>query len=279
MRPCAYAPQSTPPNCLPTVPPTAQLLSPAPHTHFPVPSSSQAIYSAIEQNITAASKASLLETLLNLNLPESVTTSIALEVYTGELPAQKDATKIITKKAALKLLKLRDLLSLTFEQVELVHVSAWSEAYASAVREVMGTIGPYPDSYWEGLQTLQARLGFGDETVRSIHDEAALEKMKEIGGKVSEALQKKITDASAGVGADFIQGVDDLLEFASNAKVLRSGSREVGGECREFTAVSTSLNGQMEARVLQEVYRQYMAEGFSEKQVCSAPPLPIDWPT
>lgn len=63
----------------------------------------------------------------------------------------------------------------------------------------------------------------------------------------------------AGAGADLIVQVNNLLEFARNAKVLVADGDDF--------AAFTSLEGQFGSLELREIYRQYLTEAFSGNKV------------
>jgi len=60
--------------------------------------------------------------------------------------------------------------------------------------------------------------------------------------------------------------INNLLDFATNSKVLISYNTTVaGGAEKEVEAASTNLRGEMGALELKEMYRQYLIEAFSGK--------------
>ena len=180
--PCVLSSEA--PSTSPRPPPTPTHPDPPPPSSTSGLSDSQELSTAMSGEMGATDKAALEQARDNLKLPDSVTSSICLAVYKGKLTAITEDDKIINEDGAAELLKLREFVSLTFDQVEPMHAEACSKSYATSVKEMMGTTGAIPEEYWEGLTKLRERLCLGEETAKKLFDGVATQKMVTISNKV-----------------------------------------------------------------------------------------------
>jgi len=221
------------------------------------------ITAAIEAEMGPAEKEALGAKVADLALPTEVSERITMEVYDNALGSRAEGSKILDEAGAAELLALRDFLGLAFDAVEPAHANAFSEQYLTSVRQVIKADGAIPDEYWSGLEQLQGRLGLGEPTAMKLFGQEAALRMKELGDKAAEALQKKAQaeqkaqqegKGEMGIDAnDLLAEIFNIIDFAEKSRVLTE------------EAASVTLREQIELRMLKEIYRQFLVEAFSGK--------------
>ena len=235
----------------------------------------KAVREAVEAgDLGDAKKAALDVTLASINLPEATAAKMTVEVYVDELKKCAGEGKIIDEAQSAQLASLRAFLGLELPQVADAHEDLCGGTYADSVKQVMGVSGNIPDEYFEGLTKLRERLALTEEVTDRIYAQVATAKVKALGDKAVEALETKAKadqaaqkknageqDADGGSasgleGAALVGEISNLLEFASGARLLSDD----GATC------AATLRGQVEDRVVKELYRQYLVEGFSGGQ-------------
>lgn len=212
-------------------------------------------------------KAVLTKAIADLGLSTDLTTAVVVEVYTERLKMYADDGKIITDEQAEKLSKLRDFLNISMEQVYSKHEELCAPAYASSVKEVMGTSGIIPDEYWDGLTKLQERLGLSDDAAQALFAKEVTAKMKIFGDNAMTALEEKAKEQQKGpegklaieAATKLSTEIDNLVEFAVASKALVT--KEVDGE--EVEVIGANLRSFYDKQELMELYKQYLIDAFS----------------
>jgi len=223
-------------------------------------------------------KAQLQAVLAGLALPEAVTSKMSVEVYEEKLAGFGGEGKIISEEQSAELAALRAFLGLDLSQVADAHEATCGATYANSCKEVMGVSGNIPDEYFAGLDKLRERLALTPEVADKIFASVAQTKMKTIGDKAVEQLEAKAkaqqneqkrkrgeaVDAPedgemGGMGDSLSAEIVNLVEFASAARILKTET--VDG--KEASVASASLRGEIEDRMIKELYRQFLVEAFS----------------
>jgi len=235
-----------------------------------VPLYRKVVDSAVDAGeLGASEKAKVEAELIHLDLSESLRSAVALEVYGTRLRAQVTDGSIISEEQAAHLEALRVFLGINVEGIHPVHEEVYADSYRDSVREVMGTTGIIPDEYWDGLETLRARLSLSEGSAQKLFEIEVTAKMKVIGTKAMDALEQKARAQQTGdregpgklgiAESALAMHVLDLVDFAMASKTFVD--KEVDGLVVE--TVGADLRGEFELASLKALYRQYLVDSFS----------------
>jgi len=215
----------------------------------------------------ATVKASLKELEASLGLPAAVTERYRSDAYRARLTEKAGDGKIPSEADDDLLASLRAFLDLDDATVETIHVDICAAAYASSVRETMGSSGIILDEYREGLEKLQTRLRIPDSVAEEIYLGEARRKLKELGDKAVESMMeamKKETEAPK-EGEDagkmnmdarvaITAAATQLVDFARAAKLtIEEGDQVIA---------KVNLRGITDPKSLKELYKQFLVECF-----------------
>lgn len=219
----------------------------------------------------------------DLSLPRETTLSIDLELYRERLSKMVEGNRIIQEQEAQTLFTIRQFLDLKDEDVKDVHRVCCGPVYEQSVSEAMGATGIILDDYREGLDRLKGRLLLADDVVDAAFHRVVKRRMKLYVNRAMEQLEKRsavrgslderdvgddpnIKRAGATLGIDaggLAVELNNLVEFYVRNKLPVEQEVEAEGETKKVVRYPVSLNGELEPKVYNELYKQYVIQCFS----------------
>lgn len=99
---------------------------------------------------------------------------------------------IPSKDQVATLASLRDLLSITMEDVYEVHVNTFGAQYKKGIKEALGTTGVIREEFRAPLEDLRSRLGVSDQAAKDTYLEALSERMKPMIEFISNEMERLV---------------------------------------------------------------------------------------
>lgn len=220
-----------------------------------------------------------------LALPEETAKSIDLDLYRERLSRMTEGNRILQEQEAQLLFVIRQYLGLSSEDVASVHRDCCGSVYEQSVSEAMGATGIMLDEYRQGLERLRNRLALTKDDadaayyrvvkkrMRMYVDRALLqlEKRSSLRGQneerdVGDDPNIKRAGATLGIDAGGLPiELHNLVDFYVRNKlpVEEEVDSEKEGEKKVVTRYPVTLRGEIQPRVYNELYKQYVIQCFS----------------
>jgi hypothetical protein len=230
-----------------------------------------------------ASKAEIVKIKTDLGLPAETVTSINLDLYSGRLASMVQGNRIIQEGEAQTLFVIRQFLDLSADDVALVHKKYCGPVYEQSVAEAMGATGIMLDEYRQGLERLRDRLVLSEDDANASFYRVVKRRMRLYVDRALQQLEKRSnlrgTNEERDVGDDpnikragATLGIDagglpielsNLVDFYTRNKLVVQEEIEVDGEKKTVTKYPVSLRGELQPKVYNELYKQYVIQCFS----------------
>lgn len=243
---------------------------------------------AISDAVTAGAfdderKATIIKLKEDLSLPIETSKSIDLDLYRSKLTKLVDGNRILQEHEAQELFVLREFLGLTREDTAPVHKSCMGPVYEQSVTEAMGPTGIMLDEYRDGLKRLQDRLGLTKEDADDAFYRVVKQRMLLYVSRAMAQLEKRQTfrgqNEERDVGDDpeikragAVLGIDagglpielsNLVDFYVRNGLVKEEEVEIEGEKKTITKYPISLRAELQPKVYNELYKQYVIQCFS----------------
>lgn len=219
----------------------------------------------------------------DLSLPTKTWKSIELDLYEVQLSKFTDGNRIIQEQEAQYLAGIRNFLDLTAEDVAPVHKRCLGPVYEQSVTEAMGPTGIMLDEYKSGLERLRDRLGLSKADADESFSKVVKQRMMLYVNRAMEQLEKRQTfrgqNEERDVGDDpnikragAFLGIDagglpielsNLVDFYTRNGLVKEEEVEIEGEKKTVQRYTTTLRNQLDPKVYNELYKQYVIQCFS----------------
>ena len=228
-------------------------------------------------------KASVQKIRDDLALPVETSKGIELDNYRNGVYRMVDGNRIIQEHEAQALFTIRQFLDLTPEDVHPVHKSVMGPVYEQSVTEAMGPTGIMLDEYKDGLERLRERLGLSKDDADAAFNRVVKQRMVLYVNRALAQLEKRqvfrgqneerdvgddpnIKRAGAFLGIDaggLTIELSNLVDFYVRNGLIKEQEVEVEGEKKTVTTYPVSLKGELQPKVYNELYKQYVVQCFS----------------
>lgn len=230
-----------------------------------------------------SSKEAILKMREDLVLPMKTWKSIELDLYEVQLFKFTDGNRIIQEQEAQYLANLRGFLDLTTEDTASVHKRCMGPVYEQSVTEAMGPTGIMLDEYKSGLERLRDRLGLSKADAEDAFFKVVKQRMLMYVNRAMEQLEKRqafrgqneerdvgddpnIKRAGAFLGIDaggLPIELSNLVDFYVRNGLVKEEEIESEGEKKTVQRYSVTLRNQLDPKVYNELYKQYVIQCFS----------------
>lgn len=228
-------------------------------------------------------KASITKIKDDLALPLETCKSIDLDIYRNKLTRLVDGNRILQEHESQELFVLREFLGLSPEDAAPVHKSCMGPVYEQSVTEAMGPTGIMLDEYKSGLERLRERLGLSKEDADGAFFRVVKQRMLLYVTRAMSQLEKRQSfrgqNEERDVGDDpnikragAVLGIDagglpielsNLVDFYVRNGLAKEEEIEVEGEKKTVTKYPVTLRGDLQPKVYNELYKQYVIQCFS----------------
>lgn len=235
------------------------------------------------KNYDQETKANIASVRQDLALPEDAAKTIAVGMYREKLRIVTEGNRILQEHEAQELFMLREFLSLEQEDVADVHKVIMGPIYEQSVTEAMGPTGILLEDYRAGLDRLRDRLFLSQEDADAVFFRVVKSRMKMYVNRAMNQLEKRsqfrgqneerdvgedpnIKRAGAMLGIDaggLPVELSNLVDFYTRNKIVKEDEIEVEGEKRKVTRYPITLRDELEPKVYNELYKQYVIQCFS----------------
>lgn len=229
------------------------------------------------------SKEAILKLRDDLVLPMRTWKSIELDLYEVQLSKFTDGNRIIQEQEAQYLANLRAFLGLTTEDAAPVHRRCLGPVYEQSVTEAMGATGIMLDEYKNGLERLRERLGLSKADADDAFFKVVKKRMLMYVNRAMEQLEKRqayrgqneerdvgddpnIKRAGAFLGIDaggLPIELSNLVDFYVRNGLVKEEEIETEGEKKTVQRYPVTLRNQLDPKVYNELYKQYVIQCFS----------------
>lgn len=228
-------------------------------------------------------KSNIIKIKNDMSLPLSTSKGIDLGVYRQKLSKLADGNRILQEHEAQDLFVLREFLGITTEDAAPVHKSLMGPVYEQSVTEAMGPTGIMLDEYRQGLTRLRDRLGLSEQDAEDAFNRvikqrmlmyvnramAQLEKRQQFRGQneerdVGDDPNIKRAGAFLGIDAGGLPiELSNLVDFYMRNGLAKQEEVELEGEKKTVTRYPVSLRGDLQPKVYNELYKQYVIQCFT----------------
>ncbi|CDF34634.1 unnamed protein product [Chondrus crispus] len=228
-------------------------------------------------------KAGITKIKDDLALPLETSKSIDLDIYRNKLTRLVDGNRILQEHESQELFVLREFLGLSPEDAAPVHKSCMGPVYEQSVTEAMGPTGIMLDEYKGGLERLRERLGLSREDADGAFFRVVKQRMLLYVTRAMSQLEKRQSfrgqNEERDVGDDpnikragAVLGIDagglpielsNLVDFYVRNGLAKEEEIEVDGEKKTVTKYPVTLRGDLQPKVYNELYKQYVIQCFS----------------
>lgn len=232
---------------------------------------------------TDEEKANAEKIKTDLSLPVETSKGIELEIYRSLLSKKVDGNRILQEHEAQELFVIRQFLSLSREDAHPIHKMCMGPVYEQSVTEAMGPTGIMLDEYRKGLDRLRERLGLSDDDATAAFHKVVKQRMTMYVNRALAQLEKRSQfrgqSEERDVGDDpnikragAVLGIDagglpielsNLVDFYVRNGLVKEEEVEVEGEKRTISKYPISLRGELQPKVYNELYKQYVIQCFS----------------
>lgn len=244
----------------------------------------KALSDAIATGIFGESEKSGLQKIKDdLSLPVGTWKAIDLDLYRNKLSKLVDGNRILQEHEAQDLFVFREFLGLSTEDAAPVHKSCMGPVYEQSVTEAMGPTGIMLDEYRSGLERLRDRLGLTKADADEAFHRVVKRRMLVYVNRAMAQLEKRQTfrgqNEERDVGDDpnikragAVLGIDagglpielsNLVDFYVRNGLVKEEEIEVEGDKKTITKYPVSLRGDLQPKVYNELYKQYVIQCFS----------------
>lgn len=230
-----------------------------------------------------ATKSGLQKIKDDLSLPVETWKSIDLDAYRDKLRKLVDGNRILQEHEAQDMFVLREFLGLSMQDAAPVHKACMGPVYEQSVTEAMGPTGIMLDEYRNGLERLRDRLGLTKEDADEAFYRVIKQRMLIYVNRAMSQLEKRQTfrgqNEERDVGDDpnikragAVLGIDagglpielsNLVDFYVRNGLTKEEDIEVEGEKKTVTTYPISLRGDLQPKICNELYKQYVIQCFS----------------
>ncbi|PXF47085.1 hypothetical protein BWQ96_03162 [Gracilariopsis chorda] len=244
----------------------------------------KAVSSALdEKSYGDDKKAEITNIRQDLALPEETAKSIDVDLYRNILHKKVDGNRILQEQEAQELFVIRNFLNLSEEDTAPVHKSYMGPVYEQSVTEAMGPTGIMLDEYKNGLERLRDRLGLSKEDADAAFNKVVKQRMLVYVNRAISQLEKRSQfrgqSEERDVGDDpnikragAVLGIDagglpielsNLVDFYVRNGLVKEQEIEAEGEKRNVATYPVTLRGDLQPKVYNELYKQYVIQCFS----------------
>ncbi|CAN8062476.1 unnamed protein product [Agarophyton chilense] len=219
----------------------------------------------------------------DLALPQETAKAIDVKQYSIILRKLVEGNRILQEQEAQELFVLRNFLNLSQEDTAPVHKSCMGPVYEQSVTEAMGPTGIMLDEYKNGLERLRDRLGLSKEDADAafykvvkqrmlIYINRAIAQLEKRGQFRGQNEQRDVGDDPNIKRAGAVLGIDagglpielsNLVDFYVRNGLVKEQEIEVEGEKKTVATYPVSLRGDIQPKVYNELYKQYVIQCFS----------------
>lgn len=219
----------------------------------------------------------------DLSIPQSTWKSIELDIYHDRLRDLVEGNRIIQEQEAQDLHVFREFLGLTPEDTASVHKSTMGPVYEQSVTEAMGATGIMLDEYRSGLERLRDRLGLTEDDADQSFQKVVKQRMLIYVNRAMSQLEKRqavrgqneqrdvgddpnIKRAGAFLGIDaggLPIELSNLVDFYVRNGLVKDEEVEVDGEKKTVQKYPVNLREDIDEKVYNELYKQYVIQCFS----------------
>lgn len=219
----------------------------------------------------------------DLALPDETSKGIDLTIYENALRQKIQGNRIPQEQEAQELFVLREFLGLSTEEAAPVHKFCMGPVYEQSVTEAMGPTGIMLDEYKSGLERLRNRLCLSKEDAEQTFQKVVKQRMLVYVNRAMSQLEKRQSfrgqNEERDVGEDpnvkragAVLGIDagglpielsNLVDFYVRNGLVKEEEIEVEGEKKTVTTYPVSLRGELQPKVYNELYKQYVVQCFS----------------
>lgn len=228
-------------------------------------------------------KANIESVREDLALPLDTAKIFSIDLYKDKLRNATEGNRILQENEAQQLFALREFMSLSQEDTAAVHKTVMSPIYEQSVNEAMGPTGILLDDYRAGLERLRDRLCLTKDDADAVFYRVIKGRMKMYVSRAMNQLEKRSQFRGQSEGRDVGEdpnikragatlGIDagglpielsSLVDFYVRNKLVKEEEIEVEGEKRKVTKYPITLRGEIEPKVYNELYKQYVVQCFS----------------
>eukprot|EP00178_Gracilaria_changii_P011439 TRINITY_DN3259_c0_g1_i1.p1 TRINITY_DN3259_c0_g1~~TRINITY_DN3259_c0_g1_i1.p1 ORF type:complete len:1069 (+),score=193.52 TRINITY_DN3259_c0_g1_i1:189-3395(+) len=244
----------------------------------------KAVAEAVEQkNFSDEKKTEIGKIRKDLALPQETAKAIDINQYSRVLRKMVEGNRILQEQEAQELFVLRSFLNLSQEDTAPVHKSCMGPVYEQSVTEAMGPTGIMLDEYKNGLERLRDRLGLSKEDADAafykvvkqrmlIYINRAIAQLEKRGQFRGQNEQRDVGDDPNIKRAGAVLGIDagglpielsNLVDFYVRNGLVKEQEIEVEGEKKTVATYPVSLRGEIQPKVYNELYKQYVIQCFS----------------
>lgn len=230
-----------------------------------------------------ATKSNIIKIRSDLALPLGTSKGIDVELYRQKLMKMVEGNRILQEHEAQELFAMRQFMDLTPADTDPVHKSLVGPVYEQSVTEAMGPTGIMLEEYKNGLERLRSRLGLSekdaDESFRKVIKQrmlmyvnramAQLEKRQMFRGQneerdVGDDPNIKRAGAVLGIEAGGLPiELSNLVDFYVRNGLVKEEEVDYEGEKRTITRYPITLRGELQPKIYNELYKQYVIQCFS----------------
>nr|UXY86891.1 plastid import machinery, IAP100 protein [Cryptomonas paramecium] len=238
----------------------------------------------------------------SLKLNEKEALDVKVRVYKNYLYNVMDKKKNISQENKIKLNKIKNLLLLRWNDIQIFYNEINDLLYKKAISEAMGVAGFISIDYWKKLEKLRKNLKITEKKARCIFYQVCKDKAEYIFGQIVTQYKKKnqpngeskeerrsdITPSEAFLQIETSTSnkheLSDLIDFYSRNKifvkekllsdlVLQKKMKNLNGRLElqhDLTSnfkysYPVDLSNSFDNKVVLEIYKQYLTEYFSLK--------------
>lgn len=244
----------------------------------------KAVYDAVTAGTFDDATKSNIQMIKNdLSLPAETWKSIDVDSYRNKLRKLVDGNRILQEHEAQEMFLLREFLGLSKEDAAPVNKACMSPVYEQSVTEAMGPTGIMLDEYRNGLERLRDRLGLTEQDADEAFHRVVKQRMLIYVNRAMSQLEKRqafrgqneerdmgddpnIKRAGAVLGIDaggLPIELSNLVDFYVRNGLTKEEEVEEDGEKKKVTTYPVSLREDLQPKVYNELYKQYVIQCFS----------------